>query len=235
MISEIEFEKKIIKIIDSSIKTKNETYLKEDFSLVTDVDILVEKLLIDFIRKNFYEINIISEENIESHRTEYFLDNKFAIIDPIDGTENFFHMNNIYGCAISVVYDNFNYHAIYIPEQKKIISTLNLKGFNYKNSNISLLSTSCINNQISRINNSFQNYRILGSSSYMFYVLLSGNAKSYYYCGKAKIWDYYTGISLALTLGDFFSVNLGGKKISNKLTTGKFLHKQSFKIVFNDQ
>ena len=87
-------------------------------------------------------------------------------------------MNNIYGCAVSVVYDNFNYHAIYIPEQKKIISTLNIKDFNHKNSNIRLLSTSCINNQIPIINNSFQNYRILGSSSYMFYILLTGNAKS---------------------------------------------------------
>ena len=234
MITEKEFEKKIIRIIDNSLTINNETYFKEDLSLVTDTDILVEKLLIDFIYQNFNDINIISEENLDSHKYEYVLKNKFAIIDPIDGTENFFHMKNIYGCAISVVYDNFIYHGIYVPEQKKIISNLNLNNFKFNNSNIKLLSTSCINTKINKINNSFQNYRILGSSSYMFYTLLSGNAKSYKYCGKAKIWDYYTGISLALILNDFFIVELGGKKLSKNFMVGKFLHKQSFKIVYND-
>ena len=46
----------------------------------------------------------------------------------------------------------------------------------------------------------------------MFFLLLNGSACSYDYCGKAKIWDYYTGLSLSLILKQF-KIYLGNKEL----------------------
>ncbi|MFH1589313.1 MAG: inositol monophosphatase family protein [archaeon] len=61
---------------------------KDKSDIVTDVDIKSEKLIIDKIQKNFPEHNILSEERglIKRNKSEYTW-----IIDPIDGTINFYH------------------------------------------------------------------------------------------------------------------------------------------------
>ena len=230
MISEKDFEKEFIKIINENISKKSKSSIKNDFSLVTDIDINVEKTLIKFIIKNFPDIQIISEENPKSHAKSYNLQNKFAIIDPIDGTENYFFTNSNFGSVVSVVYDDFNYHGIYVPNLNQIVSSINIKKYKNKNSSIKLLSTSCLGTDIIKIKNSYQNYRILGSSSYMFFLLLNGSACSYDYCGKAKIWDYYTGLSLSLILKKQFKIYLGKKELKNNLMDLMLNHKSSFKV-----
>lgn len=230
MISPDNFEKTFIKIIDKYKERKTKGVIKDDNSLVTQIDLNVEKALIKFLNVNFPDIYIISEENPQSHSKEYNLGKKFAIIDPIDGTENFYFFKNIYGSAISVVYNSFVYHGIYIPENKIIVSSLNINKFKSKKSLITLLSTSCLSVKQKKINNSYQNYRILGSSSYMFYLLLSGKANSYIYCGRAKVWDYYTGICLALMSKKFeIFIDEVPSKIE-KIFNNKIKHKLSFKI-----
>ena len=90
MVTISDFELNFISIVDRSIDTCPKSSLKEDYSLVTEADVLAEKALIGYIKDNFPEIVIISEENPASHQDEYMLNNRFAIIDPIDGTENYF-------------------------------------------------------------------------------------------------------------------------------------------------
>ena len=170
--------------------------LKSDNSIVTNCDIYIEEKIIAYLEETFSEIEIISEENCKSHKETYNLKNRFAIIDPIDGTENFYFFQNIYGCAISIVYDDVNYHLIYLPSEEKKISTIAEPDIVSTKSNIELFSTSCLGLLNDRKDK--QSTRILGSSSYMFYMILSNAAKAYKYCGRAKVWDYYTGISLAL-------------------------------------
>jgi 3'-phosphoadenosine 5'-phosphosulfate (PAPS) 3'-phosphatase len=140
MITAKEFQSKFISIIDQNIGKDTKAWKKSDGSLVTNIDLIIEKELYFLIKENFHDITIISEENVNTHKEEYILKNKFAIIDPIDGTENFNYLNNLYGCVISVVYDSFVYHGIYIPEQKNIISNLNIKDQNISLSNIILFS-----------------------------------------------------------------------------------------------
>ena len=186
----------LIGIIKKGLIEVNSINLKSDNSIVTNCDIYIEEKIIAYLQETFSEIEIISEENFKSHKETYNLKNRFAIIDPIDGTENFYFFQNIYGCAISIVYDDVNYHLIYLPSEEKKISTISAPDIVTTKSNIELFSTSCLGLLNDRKDK--QSTRILGSSSYMFYMILSAAAKSYKYCGKAKVWDYYTGISLAL-------------------------------------
>jgi len=234
MVSVLEFEKQFITIIDRCISGQSNSFVKDDFSLVTDSDILAESELIKFIKQNFPNIFIISEENPSSHLESYELNNRFAIIDPIDGTENYYYTKSNYGSVVSVVYDDFVYHGIYIPSLKQIISSININNFRFNESSIKLLSTSCLSFPVKKIEGSFQNYRILGSSSYMFFLLLRGEASSYDYCGRAKIWDYYTGISLVLMIKKYFDVTLDNVDLNKvDLTKLKLKHKSPFMIQKN--
>ena len=201
------FKIDLIGIINKGLEKINSVNLKSDNSIVTDCDIKIEKQIIAYLESNFPGIQIISEENVKSHKEAYHLENRFAIIDPIDGTENFYFLQNIFGCAISVVYNDLDYHLIYLPAENKVISTITNPDFSQTKSNIELYSTSCLG--LLNEKKEKQSARILGSSSFMFYTLLSAAAQSYKYCGKAKIWDYYTGISLALKSRLKFRVKFG--------------------------
>jgi fructose-1,6-bisphosphatase/inositol monophosphatase family enzyme len=235
MVNVLEFERKFIEIVDTSINIKNNSYIKDDFSLVTESDIFAERELIKYIEENFPSIRIISEENPSSHSEFYLLNNRFAIIDPIDGTENYHYTKSNFGSVISVVYDEFVYHGIYIPGYKQIISSININNYRFNSSSIVLLSTSCLGFKLRRIDGSFQNYRIFGSSSYMFFMLLKGEASAYYYCGNSKLWDYYTGICLALLIKHEFEILLNDLCI-NEIDLGKLElnHKSTFSIVKKD-
>jgi fructose-1,6-bisphosphatase/inositol monophosphatase family enzyme len=228
MITAKEFQSKFISIIDQHIGKDTQAWKKYDGSLVTNIDLIIEEELYFLIKENFHDITIISEENVKTHKEEYILKNKFAIIDPIDGTENFNYLNNLYGCVISVVYDSFVYHGIYIPEQKNIISNLNIKDQITSLSNIILLSTSCLQN-FDTNNNTLSNHRIFGSSSFMFFILFSGKANSYKYCKNCKIWDCFTGLSLAINSG-FYDIVLNGVKITNMHDLIKVPHHSNFQI-----
>jgi len=225
----VKLENDLIEIISNGVNKIKSAELKNDNSLVTNCDIQIEKEIILYLKSNFKGINVISEENTLSHDTSYILKNRFAIVDPIDGTENFYFLENIYGSAISVIYDNLKYHLIFIPSENKKISTLSIKPNIINNSKIKLFSTSCLN-QIKH-NYDKQSCRIFGSSTYMFYSLLSGNAKSYEYCDGAKIWDYYTGLSLALNTFLDLTVKLDGNYITE--IPEKVNHKSNFEIINN--
>ncbi|MBT7623927.1 MAG: hypothetical protein HN595_05305, partial [Flavobacteriaceae bacterium] len=66
----------------------------------------------------------------------------------------------------------------------------------------------------------------------MFYVILSAAAKSYNYCGKAKIWDYYSGISLALKSKLDLKVKFGNTIIKDLPIN--IPHKCDFQITINE-
>lgn len=220
----------LITIIDTGLTKLDSVNHKSDNSIVTNCDVDIEKNLILYLKEHFPQIKIISEENSESHQQIYSLENRYAVIDPIDGTENFYFFQNIFGCAISIVYDDINYHLIYLPSENKKISTISIPDLSEVKSNIRLMSTSCIGQFENLIDK--QSTRILGSSSYMFYMLLSGSAKSYIYCGKAKVWDYFTGICLALLSNLNLKITFGDMVIEN--LPKEVPHKCNFQIENNE-
>lgn len=185
------------KVIDSSIKKKNFLKTKKDLSMLTKNDLVIQKKIINLIKKFFPEINqFICEENFSLKNFKKINFKKpFAIIDPIDGTENFFADNKMFGTLISINSNLEKIDLIYLPKYRKMITRRNILKVSKKprkNNKISLLSTKCLGK-----NYRGSQYRMYGSSAYSFYKFIIGEANEYIYCEGAKIWDCFTGLRLS--------------------------------------
>ncbi len=193
-----DFYIQVKKIIDSSIKKISFLETKKDFSMLTKNDLIIQNKIIRLIKKFFPEVKqFICEENFNIKNFKKIDFNKsFAIIDPIDGTENFFVENRMYGTLISINYQTKKkIDLIYLPSFNIMVTRDNiLKVSNKpkKNNNISLLSTKCLNKNLKG-----SQYRMYGSSAYSFYKFIIGEANEFIYCEGAKIWDCFTGLRLA--------------------------------------
>lgn len=71
--------------------------------LVTEVDRKTEKFFIDKIRQTYPEHKILAEEGLGDHITS--MDGIVWIIDPIDGTMNFVHMQRNFAISIGIYED----------------------------------------------------------------------------------------------------------------------------------
>jgi myo-inositol-1(or 4)-monophosphatase len=185
--------KKILNTFFSSEVVPREFTQKEDGSLVTEIDIRLQKLLISFFKSIANNILVIAEEGAEVNQNYDLSESDFLILDPIDGTENFTFLKTMYGVALSWRISGKEGHLIYIPVENTFITSSNIVSIKTK-STIDLYSTKCLKTGFI---SSTDNARVLGSSSYMFYLLLSGKVRSYTYCDGAKIWDCYTGLALS--------------------------------------
>jgi myo-inositol-1(or 4)-monophosphatase len=86
-------------------------------SLVTDVDIWCNNVIIKEIKKNFPEHNIISEESRQKRTTSPYT----WFIDPIDGTHNYIRGIPLFGTTVAVARkDEVVAGAIYLPAFNKL-------------------------------------------------------------------------------------------------------------------
>jgi fructose-1,6-bisphosphatase/inositol monophosphatase family enzyme len=200
---------------------------KEDNTLVTNLDILIEKKIKSLIASFFPDIKqIISEESFSLKNFKKINFNEsFAIFDPIDGTENFASGLLMYGQMISIrSLKHGNIDIINIPSlnlflhNKMIFNFKKISKFNL----ISLSSKSLRNNK--KIFKNTDNYRVFGSSAYSFAMILEGKIEKIIYSQGAKIWDYYTGLALC---------NLAGLKIicDNKNWEEKPNFQMNYKVI----
>lgn len=97
---EIDFIKRIVKEANDITNKNFEIYNKDsEYDLVTNLDLEIEKYLIEEIKKEYPTFDIVSEEfNTHNEVTE----NCF-IIDPIDGTINFANNLPLWGIQIACV------------------------------------------------------------------------------------------------------------------------------------
>ena len=73
---------------------------KSDSDLVTDTDLESEKIIKNFIIKNFPRHSILAEESDQKENTSDYL----WVIDPLDGTTNFVHGYPSFSVSIGVYY-----------------------------------------------------------------------------------------------------------------------------------
>ena len=196
------FYTQIKNIVDKSTKKIVFSNQKKDYSMLTNNDVLVQKNIVKIIKKYFPDVKqFICEENFELKKfNKIDFKEPFAIIDPIDGTENFYAENGMFGSLISV-YSKLkgDIDIIYIPKYNQLITRDNIKILSKKpkkKNKICLMSTKCISEK--KVTGT--NFRVFGSSAFSFFQLIRGEANEFAYCGGAKIWDCYTGLRLiALT------------------------------------
>lgn len=86
-------------LMDHFYKSKNFSY-KSKSNLVTEVDLLAEAYIIESLQKNFPDHGLICEESgYTKTQSEYVW-----VIDPIDGTINYFHNTAPFRIAICLTY-----------------------------------------------------------------------------------------------------------------------------------
>ena len=223
------FYNEIINLNNIFTKRKIIAKYKKDNTLVTNLDVLIEKKIKSIIIRFFPDIQqIISEESFSLKNFKQINFNEsFAIFDPIDGTENFASGLQMYGQMISVrslkhgSVDIINIPSLNLFLHNKMFSNFKKK---YKFNLISLSSKSLMNNK--KIFKNTDNYRVFGSSAYSFAMILEGKIQKIIYSQGAKIWDYYTGLALC---------NLAGLKIvcDNKLWQEKPNFQMNYKVIAN--
>lgn len=225
----LEVKKYLLEIIDliesnldkiESLRYENVKY-KEDDTPVTFADVFVENLIGKYLKDKFCSINFISEENYSS-TTDIFENKYIAILDPIDGTENFNSGLPEWGISIGF-WENMIFRGgmIYLPELNlKIISGDKMV---YKTSRIVGLSSSISQEVIDEIKIDKQ-YRIMGSAVYNIYNVITGAYSRFINPKGMFVWDFYPGIMLALEHGCEVIVN--GEKY-----VGQFLNpKEQYKV-----
>jgi|TARA_B100001093_G_C26648090_1_gene936227 fructose-1,6-bisphosphatase/inositol monophosphatase family enzyme len=222
------FYTQLKKIIDHSIKDKNYLYLKKDNSMLTKNDIDIQDKIILLVQKFFPDIKqFICEEKFDKSKFKKIDFNKsFAIIDPIDGTENFYAENKMFGTMVSVNSKLLKkkLDIIYIPLYGILITRDNILSIHRKSSKINqlvLLSTKCLGHKFKG-----SKYRMYGSSAFSFYKFIVGEANEFIYCDGAKIWDYFTGLRLSRLINCKLSTN-------NKNWFLKPNYKLKFKLQWN--
>jgi len=105
----IECVKEAGKLLMENIDKVKKVSFKAKSDIVTNIDIQSERIIVDKIKTNFPEHSILSEESgfVDQH-SEYVW-----IMDPIDGTMNYYHASAPFRVALCLTY-----------KQKPIISTI---------------------------------------------------------------------------------------------------------------
>ncbi len=79
---------------------RKDVQMKSRFEILTRADLLSEEIILKEVRKNFPHHHILSEETGDNKvESDYFW-----IIDPLDGTTNFFIHDPIWSISIAVAY-----------------------------------------------------------------------------------------------------------------------------------
>jgi len=204
---------------DSLIKdyqhfNQKQAWLKSQRDLVTKADLRSEKIIIDNLKKNFPHHQILSEEAGLSNKHEDYL----WIIDPLDGTTNFYIHNPIWAVSIALIHKKkIIMGAIYCPIQREIFFAEQGKGayLNDKKIKISTIGQKDINaychgNGINNIKKAIKYYqyqkinsfdcRQLGSAATELVYVAAGRIQSFLAPGT-KSWDVAAGVLIVREAG----------------------------------
>jgi myo-inositol-1(or 4)-monophosphatase len=194
------------------LEKRGNRILKVDNSYVTEADLLCEKIVKDFIAKEYSDYYIVSEESPEDNMFNS-KQKKVIILDPIDGTENFTSGLKEWGIAICVYENGVHQESLLaLPELNCYLKTGDV--FEKYKSRICGISSSLSKEDILNLEPGFE-YRIIGCAVYNMYNVILGSFYSFENPKGAKVWDIIPGLNLALENG--LSVLVNNKKYHGEL------------------
>lgn len=217
------YEKFLLKIIEQAGDAIIKDYQKLDYSqvrlktprdLVTAADLRSEKIIMAAIKKNFPDHQILSEESGRTTAASDYL----WIIDPLDGTTNFFMHNPLWSVSIALAHKGkLILGAIYAPLQKELFRAqagggayLNNKKISVDNSPIKTLSAFCNGRETKNIKRTIKYFsyqklhaldcRQLGSAAIEMAYVAAGRLSSLMIPG-VWAWDVAAGALLVREAG----------------------------------
>ena len=188
--------------------------LKTPRDLVTAADLKSEKIIIGAIKKHFPDHQILSEESGDTGKKSDYL----WIIDPVDGTTNFFMHNPIWSVSIALAYKGkVIFGAVYAPVLKELFHAalgqgtyLNDKKIRVNNDPIRTLNAFCTGRELKNIEKMIKYFsyqkkhtldvRQLGSAALELAYVAAGRIASIMIPG-AWSWDVAAGALLVKEAG----------------------------------
>lgn len=184
--------------LDEVIRLRNKRAQKEDESYVTEADLFIQHLIYSYLGKNHPSYQLVSEEMDNSNFKEEVTSN-YAVLDPIDGTENFTSGLVEWGVGISLYCKGS--HAcsmILLPELNRTLMTGD--SFEPFESRIHGVSSSLQLEDLGFLEAGFE-YRMMGCSMYNMYNIIRGSYAVFENVKGVNTWDILPGINMALEHG----------------------------------
>ncbi|MEO0160897.1 MAG: inositol monophosphatase family protein [candidate division WOR-3 bacterium] len=119
-------------------RAKKQIAYKGVVNLVTQFDKISQRQIVKFLKKEFPDYGILSEENISYHTH----DNIKWLVDPLDGTTNFAHNLPIWAISIALeIEGEIVLGVVYDPTRKELFSSIKGKGAFLNGKRISVSKT----------------------------------------------------------------------------------------------
>lgn len=207
-----ELQKEKLKEASFEVNTKSTAT-----DLVTEIDLLSEKMIRKEIEKKYPDHNILGEENEYTDNNS----NYTWVIDPLDGTNNYANAYPIYAVSIALKYENeVVLGVIYVPELDELYSAVKDQGAYFSGTPINVsqknnLSSALIatgfpyDKKDAKINNlspfntilkEIRGVRRSGSAAFDLLSVASGKIDAFWEF-KLKEWDYAAGSLLVEEAG----------------------------------
>ena len=226
----IEFLKTLVleasKLINTDFKVKQKG---NDFDLVTNLDLEIEKYIISKIKESYPDYDIVSEEFNNCNE----ITNNCFTIDPIDGTVNFANGIPIWGIQVACI-ENGKIVAsvIYLPKLGELYyadntgAYLNDSKISVKDAHLNNVMCILDVDNIAKIYNKTvkitRNTRVYNSMCVSLGYLASGKVHAVIY-NVGKAWDYVPGLYICEKAGAYikkvgeYTVITSSKEFLNKL------------------
>lgn len=189
----------LIALVDESMPQiqamRYDITLKPDNSPVTAADIFIEQLICSYLTAHFPKITFAGEESF-STATDLSSNGYYAILDPIDGTENFCSGLKEWGVSFTLWHDGKHLGSLlYMPELSEHLMTgdtlqpirSRIRGFS---------SSMCP--EILQGMADTQESRLMGCAVYNLYNVVRGAYARFTNPRGAYAWDLLPGLMLAL-------------------------------------
>jgi myo-inositol-1(or 4)-monophosphatase len=237
-------------LLKEKFNQKHEIHYKGEINLVTEADKLSEDLIIETIKRNFPDHGILSEESpaiTSAGKLRW-------IIDPLDGTTNYYHGYPVFCVSIAlenegtivlgVIYDPMREEmfvavrggGLYLNEKKLRVSdvsdlsrSLLVTGFPYdiresKDNNLNFFNAMAIN---------VQAIRRAGAAALDLAYLAAGRFDGFWEL-KLKPWDTAAGCLMVEEAGGVISDIAGSKwhlQSPNLMASNALIHEQMIKVL----
>ena len=189
----------IKKNLELIVSLRGDLSLKSDNSYVSEGDLLVQKLVLNYLQRELPDHQLISEELAPFIDISWDQSGSYVVLDPIDGTENFVSGLKEWGVGISIYTNGLHQEScIYLPE----LNDLHITGMpmTHHQSRIRGLSSSLTKDDLLQLEEGFE-YRIIGCSMYNMLAAVRGAYASFENVKGVNCWDVLPGLNFALEHG----------------------------------
>lgn len=175
-------------------------HLKDDNSYVSEGDLKIQAIAIEWAAQHLPEHRLISEEMAPSD-TDWDPRGSYIVIDPIDGTENFISGLREWGVGISIYTHGVHQEScIFLPE----LGERQITGMPWQRhqSRIVGLSSSLTATDLKDLPwQQGVEFRIIGCAMYNLLMAARGSFKAFENVKGVNCWDILPGLNLALEAG----------------------------------